>query len=127
MHRANKPTAASFVSGTSDRPLLYRTVDGVLKAAAAEGPERLALAAPYQSLRFTFAQFDGAVERIARGMIACGLEPGERIGIWAPNCAEWVLTLFAAARAGLTLVNLNPAYRSMEMDFALKLVGCRAL
>ncbi len=127
MHVSQAPSAVSFVSGTSDRPLLYRTVDGVLKAAAAEGPERLALAAPYQSLRFTFAQFDGAVERIARGMIACGLEPGERIGIWAPNCAEWVLTLFAAARAGLTLVNLNPAYRSMEMDFALKLVGCRAL
>ena len=121
------PAAASFESGTGDRPLLYRTVDGVLKAAAAAGPERPALVVPYQSLRFTFAEFDRAVERIARGMIACGLEPGERIGIWAPNCAEWVLTLFAAARAGLTLVNLNPAYRTMEMDFALRLVGCRAL
>jgi len=121
------PAAASFESGTSDRPLLYRTVDGVLKAAAAAGPERPALVVPYQSLRFTFAEFDRAVEGIARGMIACGLEPGERIGIWAPNCAEWVLTLFAAARAGLTLVNLNPAYRTMEMDFALRLVGCRAL
>jgi fatty-acyl-CoA synthase len=107
--------------------LLYRTVDGVLKTAAAEGPERAALVVPYQSLRFTFAEFDRAVERIARGMIACGLEPGERIGIWAPNCAEWVLTLFAAARAGLTLVNLNPAYRTTEIDFALSLVGCRAL
>ncbi|MGO9991436.1 MAG: AMP-binding protein [Steroidobacteraceae bacterium] len=121
------PAAASFESGTGDRPLLYRTVDGVLKSAAAEGPERPALVVPYQSLRFTFAEFDRAVERIARGLIACGLEPGERIGIWAPNCAEWVLTLFAAARAGLTLVNLNPAYRTMEMDFALRLVGCRAL
>jgi fatty-acyl-CoA synthase len=121
------PAAASFESGTGDRPLLYRTVDGVLKTAAAEGPERAALVVPYQSLRFTFAEFDRAVERIARGMIACGLEPGERIGIWAPNCAEWVLTLFAAARAGLTLVNLNPAYRTTEIDFALSLVGCRAL
>jgi fatty-acyl-CoA synthase len=121
------PAAASFESGTGDRPLLYRTVDGVLKTAAAEGPERAALVVPHQSLRFTFAEFDRAVERIARGMIACGLEPGERIGIWAPNCAEWVLTLFAAARAGLTLVNLNPAYRTTEIDFALSLVGCRAL
>jgi fatty-acyl-CoA synthase len=127
MHPISMPAAASFESGTGDRPLLYRTVDGVLKSAAAEGPERAALVVPYQSLRFTFAEFDRAVERIARGMIACGLEPGERIGIWAPNCAEWVLTLFAAARAGLTLVNLNPAYRTTEIDFALSLVGCRAL
>jgi fatty-acyl-CoA synthase len=118
---------ASFVSGTSDRPLLFRTVDGVLKAAAAEHPTRPALVATHQSLRFTYAEFDREVERVARGMIACGLEPGERIGIWAPNCAEWVLTMFAAARSGLVLVNLNPAYRTMELDFALRLVGCRAL
>jgi fatty-acyl-CoA synthase len=117
----------SFVSGTSDRPLLYRTVDGVLKTAAAEVPDRDALVVPFQSLRFTFAEFDCEVERVARGMLACGLEPGERIGIWAPNCAEWLLTLFGAARAGLILVNVNPAYRSAELKFALRLVGCRAL
>ena len=121
------PPRLSFVSGTSDRPLLYRTVDGVLKAAAEEGPDRDALVAPFQSLRLTFAELDREVERVARGMLACGLEPGERIGIWAPNCAEWVLTMFAAARAGLVLVNVNPAYRSTELEFALRLVGCRAL
>jgi fatty-acyl-CoA synthase len=115
------------VSGTSDRPLLFRTVDGVLKAAAAEHPTRPALVVPQQSMRFTYAELDREVERVARGMIACGLEPGERIGIWAPNCVEWVLTMFGAARAGLVLVNLNPAYRTMELDFALRLVGCRAL
>jgi fatty-acyl-CoA synthase len=117
----------SFVSGTSDMPLLYLTVDGVLKAAVANGPDRLALAVPYQSLRFSFAEFDAQVERVARGMIGCGLERGERIGIWAPNCAEWMLTMFAAARAGLVLVNINPAYRKTELEFALRLVGCRAL
>jgi len=119
--------ALSFVSGTSDRPLLYRTVDGVLKSAAAEVPNRDALVAPFQSLRFTFAALDREVERVARGMLACGLKPGERIGIWAPNCVEWILTLFGAARAGLVLVNVNPAYRSSELKFALRLVGCRAL
>jgi fatty-acyl-CoA synthase len=119
--------ALSFVSGTSDRPLLYRTVDGVLKSAAAEVPNRDALVAPFQSLRYTFAALDREVERVARGMLACGLKPGERIGIWAPNCAEWILTLFGAARAGLVLVNVNPAYRSSELKFALRLVGCRAL
>ncbi len=115
------------MSGTSDRPLLYRTVDGVLKAAANEVPDRLALAVPQSSRRFTFAEFDREVERVARGMIACGLNPGERIGIWAPNCAEWLLTMFGAARAGLVLVNINPAYRSSELEFALRLVGCRAV
>jgi fatty-acyl-CoA synthase len=118
---------ASFVSGTSGRPLLYRTVDGVLRAAAEELPTRPALVVTHQSMRFTYAELDREVERVARGLIACGLEPGERIGIWAPNCAEWVLTMFAAARAGLVLVNLNPAYRTMELEFALRLVGCRAL
>jgi fatty-acyl-CoA synthase len=124
---ASKALAPSFVSGAGAQPLLYRTVDGVLKAAAAEVPDRPALVVPYQSMRFTFAQFDREVERIARGLIACGLTPGERIGIWSPNCGEWVLTMFAAARAGLVLVNINPAYRPMELEFALRLVGCRAL
>ncbi len=111
--------ALSFVSGGSDQPLLYRSVDDVLKAAVDQGPDRAALVAPFQSIRFTFAEFDREVERVARGMVACGLQPGERIGIWAPNCAEWILTMFGAARAGLILVNINPAYRSAELEFAL--------
>ncbi|HTB29164.1 MAG TPA: AMP-binding protein [Steroidobacteraceae bacterium] len=127
MHPAGKPTAASFVSGTSERPLLYRTVDAVLRSAVDEGPDRTALVVPHQSARFTFAELDRAVERVARGLVACGLEPGERIGIWAPNRLEWLLTLFGAARAGLVLVNINPAYRTSELEFALRLVGCRAL
>jgi fatty-acyl-CoA synthase len=127
MRPARKPACSSFVSGTSDQPLVYRTVDGVLKAAVDQVPERAALVVPFQSVRFTFAEFDREVERVARGMRACGLEPGERIGIWAPNCAEWILTMFGAARAGLVLVNINPAYRSTELELALRLVGCRAL
>jgi fatty-acyl-CoA synthase len=127
MQSTGKPPSASFVSGTSAQPLLYRTVDGVLKAAVAEGPDRLALVVPHQSVRYTFAEFDREVEAVARGMIACGLERGERIGVWAPNGTEWLLTMFGAARAGLILVNLNPAYRTSELDFALRLVGCRAL
>ena len=127
------PSAAavpSFVSGASSEPLLYRTVDGVLKAAAARYHGRLALAAlaaPERAERYTFAELDAEVEACARGLVALGLKPGERIGIWAPNRGEWVLTMFAAARAGLILVNINPAYRSSELEFALRLVGCRAL
>jgi fatty-acyl-CoA synthase len=127
MQSTKKPPAMSYVSGSCDRPLLYRTVDGVLKAAVHEHPDRAALAVPYQSVRWSFAEFDREVEHVARGMLACGLKPGERIGIWAPNCAEWLLTMFAAARVGLVLVNINPAYRTTELEFALRLVGCRAL
>jgi fatty-acyl-CoA synthase len=127
MRPTRKPSAASFVSGTGAQPLLYRTVDGVLKAAVEEGADRLALIVPHQAVRFTFAEFDREVNRVARGMLACGLNPGERIGIWAPNCAEWLLTMFGAARAGLILVNINPAYRTTELEFALRLAGCRAL
>ena len=117
----------SFVSGTSAQPLLYRSVDAVLKAAADTHPNHAALVVPFQSLRYSFAEFDREVERVARGLIACGLTPGERIGIWAPNGAEWILTMFAAARAGLVLVNINPAYRTAELEFALRRVGARAL
>jgi fatty-acyl-CoA synthase len=122
-----RSAAVSFVSGTGDQPLLYRTVDGVLGFAAQETPDALALALPFQSVRWTFAELDREVERLARGMLARGLEPGDRIGIWAPNCAEWILTLFGAARAGLVLVNINPAYRRSELEYAARLSGCRAL
>ncbi len=120
-------SSLSYVSGTSEQPLLYRTVDGVLKAAVAAAPNRVALVVPFQSTRFTFTELDREVQRAARGLTACGLVPGDRIGIWAPNCVEWILTMFAAAHAGLVLVNINPAYRSSELEFALRLVGCRAL
>ena len=90
-------------------------------------PDNLALIVPYQGVRWTFADLDREVDRVTRGLLACGLEPGDRIGIWAPNRSEWLLTMFAAARAGLILVNINPAYRITELEFALQLVGCRAL
>jgi fatty-acyl-CoA synthase len=117
----------SFVAGASGQPLLYRTIDGVLKSAVDSDPDRMALVAPFQSARLTFAQFDREVERVARGLVARGLRPSDRIGIWAPNCVEWVLTMFGAARAGLVLVNINPAYRTTELEFVLRVTGCRAL
>lgn len=117
----------SFVSGIGNRPLLHRTVDGVLEAAVAGAADRPALIVPFQRVRYSFGELDAEVERVARGLLACGLEPGDRIGIWAPNCAEWLVTMFAAARSGLILVNINPAYRTTELEFALRLVGCRAL
>jgi fatty-acyl-CoA synthase len=117
----------SFVHGASSTPLLFETVDAVLKRALSTGADRTAVIVCQQSVRYTFRELDKTVESVARGFIACGLKPGERIGIWAPNCIEWVLTLFGAARAGLILVNINPAYRSYELEYALRLVGCSAL
>ena len=118
---------ASVVAGDRSRPLLMLTVDGALRAAVAAGPERPALIVPHQGVRLTYRELDSAVEHLARGFLAAGLEPGDRIGIWSPNRAEWFLTMFAAARAGLVLVNVNPAYRTSELEFALRQVGCRAL
>jgi len=127
MTHAAEVSAGSFVSGTSAQPLVHHTVDGVLKAALSTGASRPALVVSHQARRLSFAELDAEVERVARGFLACGLQPGERVGIWAPNCVEWILTMFAAARAGLILVNINPAYRTSELAFALQHVGCRAL
>src|SRR6185437_3879528 len=127
MRHSATDTHWSYVCGRANRPLVYRSVDGVLRAAAERWPERTALVSRHQGLRYTYAQLDAVVERAARGFSACGLAPGERVGIWSPNNAEWVVSMFAAARAGLILVNINPAYRAAELEFALRQSGCSAL
>jgi fatty-acyl-CoA synthase len=117
----------SFVCGTSDVPLVYRTIGDALTATAARCAGREALVVRHQGLRMTWAELDAAVTRLAAGLLELGLGPGDRIGIWSPNRAEWVLTQLASARAGLILVCINPAYRTSELEFALNKVGCRAL
>jgi len=117
----------SYVSGTSDLPLLYRSVGGVLSDAARKWPETEALVVRHQSIRWTYRELDRRVSEVARGLVALGLKPGDRVGIWSPNNAEWVLTQFATARVGLILVTINPAYRASELSHALRKVGCRAL
>jgi len=117
----------SYVCGTSDQPLLYRTVGGVLSDAAQKWAEAEALVVRHQSVRWTYRELDRRVSEVARGLQALGLQPGDRVGIWSPNNAEWVLTQFATARAGLILVNINPAYRASELSHVLRKVRCRAL
>jgi len=78
----------SFVHGASSAPLLFETVDAVLKRARAGGADRTAVVVAHQSVRYTFRELDAAVESVARGFIACGLKPGERVGMWAANCSE---------------------------------------
>jgi fatty-acyl-CoA synthase len=117
----------SYLCGSTEQPLLHRTVDGVLRAAVATAAQRTALIARHQGIRLSYGELDAAVESVAAGFVRHGLRPGERLGIWSPNNAEWVITMFAAARAGLILVNLNPAYRVTEIEGALRQSGCRAL
>ncbi len=118
---------ASYVNGPSDAPLLGLTIGGSLALAAERWPDELALVAAGRASRWTWAAFDADTTSIAAGFLALGLRRGDRIGIWSPNTAEWALTQFAAAKAGLILVTINPAYRVVELEFALNKAGCAAL
>jgi fatty-acyl-CoA synthase len=120
-------TNLSYVSGVSSEPLLYKTVGAVLEEAAARWGEREALVVRHQNIRWTYRELDQAADRLAAGFIHLGLVPGDRIGIWAPNRYEWIVTQFATAKAGLILVTINPAYRTSELEYALNKVGCKAL
>ena len=117
----------SYVSGASERPLLGVTIGEQLDLTAARFPDNEALVVPHQGVRWRYGEFKERVDRLAAGLLALGLEPGDRIGIWSPNNSEWALTQFAAAKAGLILVNINPAYRLAELEYALNKVECRAL
>src|SRR5919199_2704687 len=117
----------SYVHGASAVPLLGETIGQNLDRTAASFPDRDALVSVHQGVRLTYAQFQEAVEEVARGLLGLGIEPGERVGIWSPNCAEWVLLQYATARAGAILVNVNPAYRTSELEYALRQSGCRLL
>jgi len=121
------PTPLSHSRGATTPPLQDLTIGAALAATAAAHGEREALVVPHQAVRWTWGELAERVDDVAAGLLALGLQPGDRVGIWAPNCAEWVLTQFATARAGLVLVNVNPAYRRSELEYALNKVGCKAL
>lgn len=117
----------SYVHGASDVPLIYQTIGDALDEAAARWGGNEALVSCHQNIRWTYAELRQRADEFAAGLIGLGLKRGERVGIWSPNCAEWLLTQFASAKAGLILVNINPAYRLSELEYALNKVGCRAL
>jgi fatty-acyl-CoA synthase len=118
---------ASVSRGPGNPALLEETIGGCLRRIASEFAGREALVSREQGLRFTYAELDVAVDRVARGLLAAGLERGDRVGIWSPNRAEWTLTQLATARVGVILVNVNPAYRTSELAYALRHSGCRML
>jgi fatty-acyl-CoA synthase len=119
--------AGSYVCGIADAPLLGDTIGRSLDNAARRWGNREALVSPSHGVRWTWKEFAERVDALAAGFLALGLERGERIGIWSLNRPEWTLTQFAAAKAGLILVTINPAYRRSELEFALHKVGCAAI
>ncbi|HXP64632.1 MAG TPA: AMP-binding protein [Steroidobacteraceae bacterium] len=117
----------SFVQGSGAEPLKYETIGRAFDETARRFSSRDALIVPSQQVRWSYAELKHRADSFAAGLLSVGLAPGDRLGIWAPNCAEWVVTQIACAKIGLILVNINPAYRLSELEFCLKKVGCRAL
>jgi fatty-acyl-CoA synthase len=117
----------SYAQGPSDAPLLEITIGAALEEAARAWPGRIALVSRHQNIRWTWAQLNAEADRIAAGLLAHGIAKGDRVGIWAPNCAEWTVTQFATAKIGAILVTINPAYRVSEVAYALNKAGCAAL
>jgi len=117
----------SYAHGGGDRPLLGETIGDNFERTVARVPDSDALVSCHQGLRYTYAELNDAVDRLASGMLAASLQKGDRLGVWSPNRAEWVLTQYATAKLGVILVNINPAYRLHELEFALRHSGCRWL
>lgn len=122
-----QPATMSYVSGPTNTPLLEDTIGEAFDRAVKRFGDREALVSRHQQIRLTFNELNDQVDRLMAGLLALGLRPGDRIGIWAPNCVEWMLVQYATAKAGLVLVNINPAYRRDELRYALNKVECRAL
>ncbi|WP_417516860.1 AMP-binding protein [Minwuia sp.] len=117
----------SHVKGRTEPELRRETVSGLLHRAVRKWPDRPAAVFRQQRVRWTWTELNARVERLAAGLLSLGLYPGDRVGIWSPNRPEWLVAQFATARLGLILVNINPAYRRSELEYALNKVGCTAL
>src|SRR3954467_11599826 len=113
----------SYGHGAAGTPLLGETIGAAFDRTVARYGSCHALSVRTQGVRWTYRELGERVDSFAAGLLALGFQPGERVAIWAPNCAEWVVTQFATAKAGLILVNINPAYRLTELEYALNKVG----
>jgi fatty-acyl-CoA synthase len=119
--------AQSYVHGASSQALIGQTIGQYFDAACGRHGQCEALVVRHQGVRLSYAELRDRVDALACGLARLGLVRGDRIGIWSPNNLEWTLTQFASAKLGLILVNINPAYRRSELEYALNKVGCRAL
>jgi len=121
------PRVISYAHGAHAQPLLGETIGQNLERTAAVHPHREAIVSCHQNRRMTYAEFDAEVDAVARALLAAGMRTGDRIGIWSPNRIEWALVQYATAKVGIVLVNINPAYRTHELVYALQQSGCRML
>ena len=117
----------SYMTGEGTGQLLYETIGAVFDRIVDAHSDKPALIVRHQDIRWSWGDMRAEVDRLAAGLIALGIEPGDRVGIWGPNSYEWVLTQFATARIGAVLVNVNPAYRLFELEYALRKTGCKAV
>jgi fatty-acyl-CoA synthase len=120
-------TGTAHAIGATETPLLEETIGSAFDRAVAANPDHEALVVPFQDVRLTYRQLAEQVDRLARGLLSLGLDKGDRVGMWSANNSEWVYIQFAAAKVGAILVNINPAYQTEEVRFALAQSGCRAL
>jgi fatty-acyl-CoA synthase len=128
MQAGKDPTSApSHARGSESVPLFRETIGANLERTVQRFGDREALVSCAQDVRLTYTQLAAAVDELARGLLAAGIARGDRVGIWSPNCAEWVLVQYATAKIGVILVNINPAYRTSELEYALRQSGCRML
>ncbi|MGH2909557.1 MAG: AMP-binding protein [Solirubrobacteraceae bacterium] len=117
----------AYARGAETAPLLEETIGANLDRAIARWPDRDALVSCAEGVRLSWREFGEAVDEVARALVGAGLGTGDRLGIWSPNRHEWTLVQYATARIGVILVNLNPAYRTSELEYALRQSGCRML
>jgi fatty-acyl-CoA synthase len=117
----------SYFQGADQPPLLDATIGDYFDVIAARFPDRDALVVPHQGIRWTYGEYLGEIEKLAAGLLALGVGAGDRVGIWSPNGFEWCLTQFATAKIGAILVNINPAYRVFELEYALNKSGCKVI
>jgi fatty-acyl-CoA synthase len=117
----------SYAAGPTDVPLIEQTIGDFFDAMAARQPQHEALVCRHEVRRFTYLELQAEANRLASALLASGLAPGDRVGIWSHNNSAWVLMQLATAKAGLILVNINPAYRTAELDYALNKVDCKLL
>jgi fatty-acyl-CoA synthase len=121
------PEPIAYAHGTSPTPLLGETIGANFDRMVAAHPERDAVVVVHQDVRWSYRDFAQRVDQVARALIAAGLQAGDRMGIWSPNGSEWLLVQYASAKAGVILVNVNPAYRTSELEYVLCQSGCRLL
>lgn len=117
----------SYYCGASTTQIIYETIGGYFDRVANEHPDNPALVLRHQNVDWTYSELQQRVDQLAAGLISLGVEPGDRVGIWGPNSAEWVLTQLATAKIGAIMVCINPAYRLYELEYALNKVECKAL